>query len=197
MLDSMQASELPTRAEVTDVANAVIDGTDAVMLSGETAIGQHPVQCVRMMDRIAAEAEPLVIPHDPPDINSEDSRRARPITEAVTRGAISAAEYLQADLIVVATVTGRTALALSRHRGHVPILAITDREEIARRMCLYWGVTPILSKQVRTSAEALMQIVLQWGRQHDMLRSGSKVVIVGHTNWLGDAHDLVMVQEIP
>lgn len=197
MLDSMQSSELPTRAEVTDVANAVIDGTDAVMLSGETAIGQHPVQCVRMMDRIAAEAEPLVIPHSPPGVNCEDSRRARPVTEAVTRGAIAAAEYLEADLIVVATVTGRTALALSRHRGRVPILAITDREEIARRMCLYWGVTPILSRLVRQSADALLQFVVQWGTQNNLLRSGSRIVVVGHTNWLGESHDLMMVHVVP
>ncbi|MBL8818097.1 MAG: pyruvate kinase [Planctomyces sp.] len=197
MLDSMQNNDLPTRAEVTDVANAVIDGTDAVMLSGETAIGQNPVQCVRMMDRIAAEAEPLVQPHDLQELKAEESRRARPITEAVTRGAIAAADYLDADLIVVATVTGRTALALSRHRGRVPILAITDRDEVARRMCLYWGVTPILSKLVRQSADALLQFVVQWGAQHDMLRSGSKVVVVGHTNWLGETHDLVMVHVLP
>lgn len=197
MLDSMQSNDLPTRAEVTDVANAVIDGTDAVMLSGETAIGQHPVQCVRMMDRIAVEAEQLVQPLKLQELKSEESRRARPITEAVTRGAIAAAEYLNADLIVVATVTGRTALALSRHRGQVPILAITDREDVARRMCLYWGVTPILSKLVRQSADALLQFVVQWGSQHDMLRSGSKVVVVGHTNWLGETHDLVMVHVLP
>ena len=197
MLDSMQNNDLPTRAEVTDVANAVIDGTDAVMLSGETAIGLHPVQCVRMMDRIAAEAEPLVPVLDLPDPQGEEARRARPITEAVTRGAIAAAEYLKADLIVVATVTGRTALALSRHRGGVPILAVTDREEVARRMCLYWGVTPILSKLVRQSADALLQFVVQWGSQQGLLRSGSKIVVVGHTNWLGETHDLMMVHVVP
>lgn len=197
MLDSMQSSDLPTRAEVTDVANAVIDGTDAVMLSGETAIGHNPVQCVRMMDRIAAEAETIVTPRERTEAGCEETRRARPITEAVTRGAIAASESIQADLIVVATVTGRTALALSRHRGHVPILAITDREEIARRMCLYWGVTPMLLRQAQQSVEALLKIVTQWGKQHEILKTGSKVVIVGHTNWLGDAHDLMMVQEIP
>ncbi len=197
MLDSMQSNELPTRAEVTDVANAVIDGTDAVMLSGETAIGQHPIQCVRMMDRIASEAETLVKPLTPVDLKCNESRRARPITEAVTQGAVAAAEYLQADLIVVATITGRTALALSRYRGRVPILAITDREEVARRMCLYWGVSPILHQQGRQSAEALLDFVVKWGAQQDLLRSGSRVVIVGHTNWLGEAHDLMMVHVIP
>ncbi|MEZ6042328.1 MAG: pyruvate kinase [Planctomycetaceae bacterium] len=197
MLDSMQTNDLPTRAEVTDVANAVIDGTDAVMLSGETAIGLHPVQCVRMMDRIASEAEPLVPVMDLPDFAGEEARRARPITEAVTRGAIAAAEYLKADLIVVATVTGRTALALSRHRGGVPILAVTDHEAIARRMCLYWGVTPILNTEVNQSADALLQLVKDWGHHNGVLKSGSKIVTVGHTNWLGESHDLMMVHVMP
>lgn len=197
MLDSMQTNELPTRAEVTDVANAVIDGTDAVMLSGETAIGRHPVQCVRMMDRIAAEAEPLVHAASLNDLRDDESRRARPITEAVTRGAIAAAEYLQADLIVVATVTGRTALALSRLRGRVPVLAFTDREDVARRMCLYWGVTPILSRVVQQSADALLAFVLKWGERHQLLTSGSKIIVVGHTNWLGETHDLMMVHVVP
>ena len=197
MLDSMQTNELPTRAEVTDVANAVIDGTDAVMLSGETAIGHHPVQVVRMMDRIAAEAEPLVHAASLNDLRDDESRRARPITEAVTRGAIAASEYLQADLIVVATVTGRTALALSRLRGRVPVLAFTDREEVARRMCLYWGVTPILSRVVQQSADALLAFVLKWGERHQLLTSGSKIIVVGHTNWLGETHDLMMVHVVP
>ena len=197
MLDSMQTNDLPTRAEVTDVANAVIDGTDAVMLSGEPAIGQHPVQVVRMMDRIAAEAEPLVHAASLNELRDDESRRARPITEAVTRGAIAAAEYLQADLIVVATVTGRTALALSRLRGRVPVLAFTEREEVARRMCLYWGVTPILSRVVQQSADTLLAFVLKWGERQQLLTSGSKVIVVGHTNWLGETHDLMMVHVVP
>jgi pyruvate kinase len=197
MLDSMQENELPTRAEVTDVANAVIDGTDAVMLSGETAIGAHPVQCVRMMDRIAFEAETLVTPNDPGTARDDENRRARPITEAVTRGTIAAAEYLVADMIVVATVTGRTALALSRHRGKVPIVALTDREDIARKMCLYWGVTPIFTRTVQQSADALLQFIIKWGKRNGTLQSGSKLIVVGHTNWLGETHDLMMVHVMP
>jgi pyruvate kinase len=196
MLDSMQTNDLPTRAEVTDVANAVLDGTDAVMLSGETAIGHNPVQCVRMMDRIAREAEPLVTGMTLSSTQDEESRRARPVTEAVTRGAIAAADYLGADLIVVTTVTGRTALALSRMRGKVPILAFTDREEVARRMCLYWGVTPILNRAVQQSADVLLQVAIPWGKRNGMLSPGSKVIIVGHTAWLGETHDLMMVHVV-
>lgn len=197
MLDSMQSNELPTRAEVTDVANAVLDGTDAVMLSGETAIGAHPMQCVRMMDRIASEAETLIETANFSDVRDDETRRARPITEAVSRGTIAAAEYLHADLMVVATVTGRTALALSRMRSKVPILAFTDREDVARRMCLYWGVTPLLNRAVQQSADTLLQFVINWGQKNQLLKSGSKLIIVGHTNWLGETHDLMMVHVVP
>lgn len=197
MLDSMQSNDLPTRAEVSDVANAVIDGTDAVMLSGETAIGQNPVQCVRMMDRIAHAAEPLVPSVNVHDLKNDCSRRARPVTEAVTRGAIAAADYLNADLIVVATITGRTALALSRLRSSVPILAVTDRPHIARRMCLYWGVTSVLTDVAVKSAPALLQFVVEWGRRHAVVSSGSRIVVVGHTDWLGETHDLCMVHLVP
>lgn len=197
MLDSMQSNELPTRAEVTDVANAVLDGTDAVMLSGETAIGAHPTQCVRMMDRIASEAETLIEPANFSDVRDDETRRARPITEAVARGTIAAAEYLQADLMVVATVTGRTALALSRMRSKVPIVAFTDREDVARRMCLYWGVTPLLNRAVQQSADTLLQFVISWGQKNQLLKSGSKLIVVGHTNWLGETHDLMMVHVVP
>ncbi|MEZ6061419.1 MAG: pyruvate kinase [Planctomycetaceae bacterium] len=197
MLDSMQNNDLPTRAEVSDVANAVIDGTDAVMLSGETAIGVNPVACVRMMEKIAEQAEPFVVPPDHEGITHE-SRRANPITEAVTLGATAVANQLNADLIVIATSSGRTALALSRQRGKVPVLAVTHREDTVRRMCLYWGVTSIQSKLVRQSADALLQFVVQWGLDQGILKSGNKIVVVGHTNWLGgEGHDLMMVHVVP
>jgi len=197
MLDSMQSNDLPTRAEVTDVANAVLDGTDAVMLSGETAIGHNPVQCVRMMEKIAREAEVLVQPQQPQEASEQESRRARPITEAVTRGAVAAADFLKADLIVVATVTGRTALALSRLRGKVPIVAFTEREEVSRRMCLYWGVTPQLNRTVAQSPDLLLKNVIAWGRRHGILEAGSRVILVGHAAWLGETHDLMMVHVVP
>ena len=197
MLDSMQANDLPTRAEVSDVANAVIDGTDAVMLSGETAIGQNPVNCVRMMEKISVQAEPFVTQDGQADMQSQEFRRANPITEAVSMGATTVANQLDADLIVIATESGRTALALSRQRGRVPILAVSHRADTVRRLCLYWGVTSIQSKLVRQSADALLQYVVQWGLDRGVLKSGSKIVVVGHTNWLGEGHDLMMVHVVP
>ena len=197
MLDSMTTNDLPTRAEVSDVANAVIDGTDAVMLSGETAIGKHPVACVQMMQKIVHESDPLVIGRGTEDPHTHESRRANPITEAVSLGATVVADNLHADLIVVATDSGRTALALSGQRGRVPILAVAHRQDIVRRLCLYWGVTSIQSTLVRQSADALLQFVVQWGLDNDVLKTGQKIVVVGHTNWLGDGHDLLMVHIVP
>lgn len=196
MLDSMTHSDLPTRAEVSDVANAVMDGTDAVMLSGETAIGHDPAGCVRMMERIIDEAEPYVAPGQL-ECDSLEHRQANPITEAVSRGATVVADSLNADLIVIATNTGRTALSLSRLRGKVPIVAVTHRADTAGRICLLWGVTAVRSQLVRQSADALLQFVVQWGLNHNLLKPGQKLVIVGHTNWLGQGHDMLMVHEVP
>lgn len=192
MLDSMQTSEIPTRAEATDVANAILDGTDAVMLSGETAIGERPVQCVRMMERIAREAETLVQTITS-DNTEKEPRRARPITEAVSRAAAVAAESLNAGLIVAATVTGRTALALSRMRTRVPIVACTDQEEISRRMCLYWGVTSRLESTAQQSADQLLQSVVAWAKKEQVVEAGSAVILVGHAEWLAESHDLMLV----
>lgn len=197
MLDSMTNNDLPTRAEVSDVANAVIDGTDAVMLSGETAIGKHPVTVVRMMQKIVDEAEPFVLFKEHQSHPSHAWRHANPITEAISRGATVVAEELNADLIVIATDTGKTALALSRLRARVPILAVTHREDTVRRLCLYWGVTGIQSKLVRQSADALLQFVVQWGLDNRILKSGNTIVVVGHTTWLGGGRDLMMVHVVP
>lgn len=196
MLDSMQKSELPTRAEVSDVANAVLDGTDAVMLSGETAVGDYPDGAVAMMNRIANFAEPHLEPRPYSDTKSSSRTRATEITESVTHGAVTAAHHLDADLIVVATRGGRTAMAVSKQRGRTPILALTDSPEIARRMCLFWGVHPVCTAAVTHPAPYLIEFVEKYGRDHGLLRSGSRVVIVGSTNWTRDGHDMLLVHVV-
>ena len=197
MLESMQWNERPTRAEASDVANAVIDGTDAVMLSGETAVGEYPLESVQMMSRIASEAEQLVQTRPLGDHSSQERARAHEVTEAVTLGAGAAADFLDADLIVVATSGGRTAMAISKQRSTVPILALTDRRDTARRMCLYWGVTPLESEAVHQPPQEIVGAVLKWGRKKKLLKSGSKIVVVGKSNWSAAGHDLLLVHVVP
>jgi pyruvate kinase len=197
MLDSMQKNELPTRAEASDVFNAVLDGTDAVMLSGETAAGDYPVEAVAMMSRILREAERLLEPRLwKSDSRSKPRNRATVITEAVTHGAATAAEHLGADLIVAATLGGKTAMAISKQRPHVPILALTDRPEVARRMCLFWGVTALETPEVASAPRDLLAFVTQLGRERKLLESGSKLVLVGSSDWTLEWHDMMLVHVV-
>ena len=196
MLDSMQEKELPTRAEVTDVANAVLDGTDALMLSGETAIGVHPVRCVQMMDRIAANAEQYVKLTPRADSESDPERHALPVTEAVAIGAVGTAEHLCARMIVVATLTGRTAMAFSKQRCQTPVVAISDNPRTARRMCLFWGVTSLHSDAVAEGPDQLIERVAAWGKREQVLNSGDRVVLVGRTNWSGHGHDMMVIHTV-
>ena len=197
MLESMQTADRPTRAEATDVCNAVLDGSDAVMLSGETAIGDHPVRVVAMMSRIVREAERLVAPYDEDLSDVHERHQALLTTEAVTAGAGTAAKQLHADLIIVATHSGRTALSVSRQRGQIPVIALTDRESSARRMALYWGVTPIVTDIAGKSPQDLLDFVVRWGREQEMLRSGNRVVLVSMSKWSVGGHDLMLVHAIP
>ena len=198
MLDSMQHNELPTRAEVTDVANAVIDGSDAVMLSGETAVGEYPIGAVRMMNRVACEAEQLVESSQFRTRSAPMKAQALPVTEAVTRGAGAAAEHLKASVLAVASRTGLAALALSNQRNSVPIIAVSDRPEIARRMCLFWGVTPVLTDTHTVgNAEPLLRYVVDWGKRKHFVESGGRIILVAATNWSDEGQDLMMVHMVP
>ncbi len=197
MLDSMQKNDLPTRAEVSDVANAILDGTDAVMLSGETAIGDHPVAVVSMMSRIAQDAERLLQPRPFADIHSPRRSRATAITESVTAGAGTAAASLGVDFIAVATRGGKTAMALSKQRLAVPIVALTDRPEIARRMTLYWGVLPIDTPAVALPAKDLLHAVETIGRNLGLIESGGKLILVGNSDWSQEWHDMLLAYVVP
>ena len=139
MLESMTGSPRPTRAEASDVANAVFDGTDAVMLSGETAVGQYPVETVRMMARIVAVAEGGM---SPPDRGRADMDAPLSFPDAVGHAAATAARDVQARAIVAFTQSGSTARLISKRRPLAPILAFTPDEAIFRRLCLCWGTQP-------------------------------------------------------
>jgi pyruvate kinase len=141
MLESMTAHTRPTRAEAADVANAVLDGTDALMLSAETAIGKYPVETLRMMDRIIrfTEGHKLKGHHD-------DLFGSKTFAHAIAEAACVSARDIEARAIVAFTRTGFTALLLSKLRPDVPIIAFTPNEAVRRRMSLYWGVTPYVMR---------------------------------------------------
>ena len=135
MLRSMVDSPLPTRAEATDVANAVLDGSDAVMLSEETAVGHYPVEAVRMMERILAEAEPLIA--------SRIDAGGHDVADRITHAACTMARDLDAAAIVVPTLSGFTARMVARHRPPMPVIALVAEERVRRQLALVWGVTVV------------------------------------------------------
>jgi pyruvate kinase len=162
MLESMIASPRPTRAEASDVANAILDGTDAVMLSGESAVGQFPVEAVETMARIADYTEE----HGAGAIRRRsDARRGdqptgpeapgTPITRSLTRVAASVAEELGCKLIVAFTESGITARLLALHRPRVPVVAMTHEDRVYRQLALSWGVVPVKSEFVENTDELL------------------------------------------
>jgi len=194
MLDSMQRSRLPTRAEVTDVANAILDGADACMLSGETAIGKYPREAVEMMHRIALATEPLCgqrRPTAPPEFGEA----LNPITEATVASAGRLAEQLDAKMVVVATSSGQTALSLSKNRYFVPTLGVSDSAATLRRMCLYWGVIP-LSGAPAGDSRRLLEYVVQRGRAGGFLSRGDRIVLVTGTGLSMTAHNMIVVHEL-
>lgn len=146
MLDSMIKNPRPTRAEATDVTNAILDGTDAIMLSGETAKGKYPIEAVTVMRKIAEKTDPMV----KFAINKEDTIT---LTEAMARGTVDVAEALDAKLIVVGTASGRSAMALRRYFPDAFILAITNNEKVYNQMILIKGVIPCLDKSADTLEE--------------------------------------------
>ncbi|HWB10630.1 MAG TPA: pyruvate kinase [Pirellulales bacterium] len=195
MLDSMQHSQRPTRAEVTDVANAILDGCDACMLSGETAVGKYPRAAVEMMNRIAVATEPLLRGRPPQplsDMKIEDLHR---VTEAVVYGVQFIASQLDARLIVVATHSGATALALSKLRTHVPIVAVSDLPAVSRQMCLFWGVTPLDNISTRQSDE-LIRHIEEWGLKTGNLSPGDQVVLVSGIGLMASGHNMLVVHEV-
>ncbi len=155
MLRSMQDSPRPTRAEVADVANAVLDGTDAVMLSEETAIGRFPVEAVTMMAAIAVDAESSF----PFDAWLHRFETGGPLPEAVARAACTLAADIDAAAIVACTQSGSSARRVARCRPRTPILAPTPHAETYRRLALVWGVTPLLSQSQPTTDELIDEAV--------------------------------------
>jgi len=176
MLDSMMRNPRPTRAEASDVANAILDGSDAIMLSGETAIGHYPVQALRTMVKIAEHAEVelrqriALVPLSRP--------KTEGIAEAVSHAARETAQDLDAAAIITPTVSGHTACMVSRYRPTAPIIAVTPSPMVQRQLCLYWGVYPLLAKRTANTDQMLADAV-GTTREHGLVQPDELVVVTG------------------
>ncbi len=201
MLDSMTHSRIPTRAEVTDVSNAILDGADACMLSGETAVGEYPCETVAMMQRIAWETEKLHPNASSSNIYCQELTvpgmcgTKNPITETTVAAAGQIAEQLDAKVVIVATGSGATALTMAKNHRFVPTLGVSDSPATLRRMCLYWGVIPLAGAPVDDSA-ALLRHVTELGRRADLLHNGDRVVLVAGTGLAVTRHNMIVVHEL-
>lgn len=153
MLDSMQRNPRPTRAEASDVANAIFDGTDAIMLSGETAAGQYPVEAVQTMHNIASRAEEALDHKELLSIRSKDTEHT--ITDAIGQSVAHTALNLEVNAIITPTESGHTARMISKYRPKAPIVAVTSNDHILRRLALVWGVYPQLGQVAKTTDEML------------------------------------------
>lgn len=175
MLESMVQQGRPTRAEVTDVANAIWDGSDAVMLSAETAVGRDPARAVQTMARIAEIADNRMAgaanPRHAPPMEGEMT-----VTQALSHATVAAAVDLGARAIITATESGHTALAVARQRPPIPILAATPRVAVARRLKLVWGVEPLLMEAAQDTDDMMAKVV-HVGMQAGRLEPGDMVVL--------------------
>jgi pyruvate kinase len=175
MLESMVSNPRPTRAEVTDVANAIFDGTDAVMLSGETAAGDYPIQAARMMDRIAREVEPQ-LPYI--EMLQRKERDLESTTfDAISHAAVHTAQQLGAKVIIAFTSLGLTARQVAKYRPRVPILAATPDRDGWHRLTVTWGITPYLVPQV-DSIEGLATLAKEVALNTGLAEPGDRIVIV-------------------
>jgi pyruvate kinase len=174
MLDSMVHAPAPTRAEASDVATAVYDGADAVMLSAESAAGQYPVEAVDMMSRIARRSE--TDPFYRPLIHALNPAPEPTASDAISAAAAQVADTIRADAIICYTTSGSTALRAARERPAVPILVLTSKIETARRLDLSWGVTAVHTKDVSSFTEMVAK-ACRIAKETGMVREGDKVVI--------------------
>jgi pyruvate kinase len=178
MLESMISHAEPTRAEASDVANAILDGTSAVMLSGETAVGQFPVESVQMMDRIARAVEPsLAYRHE---LDTDPDEPYASVGEAMSNAACDIAEALDAKAILVPTYSGRTASAVARHRPRRPVIAATHKHHAAQQLAIEWGIVPAEIAECQ-DVEDLWARTLEAARETGIVAPGDRVVITAGT----------------
>ena len=173
MLDSMIRNPRPTRAEVADVANAIYDGTDAIMLSGETAAGKYPIEAVTMMGEIAEQTERYLKFEDYRDGKALEGKLN--VSAAVGSAAVSMVEHIKAACIVTPTMSGQTARLISNLRPSVPIYGVTPYEWARRKMQLYWGVRPVTGYE-EDSTENIISHAMYMVRREELVERGDMVI---------------------
>lgn len=175
MLDSMIRNPRPTRAEASDVANAILDGSDAIMLSGETASGKYPLQAVQTMVRIAQEAEAAQFKVSHKEVSAKSGRT---FAEAVSHASVETALDLSAAAIITPTVSGSTARAVSRFRPPCPIVAVTPNPFAQRELVLFWGVFPLLSQR-GANTDAVIADAVEAAQRAGYVKEGDVLVVTG------------------
>lgn len=194
MLESMHDCKQPTRAEVSDVANAILDGADACMLSGESAVGQYPVESVQMMNRIMVQTEKTFKRMQgrtlPPMTQPKDL-----LSQVLASTAEDIAGEVGAKLVVIANCTDQTAVRKSKYRNFHPTVCITDSLHSARQMSLFWGIVPIVS-QSAFDTEKVQDLIKHFATRFFKLEQGDQVIIVSGTEGIPGAHDRIVVAKI-
>lgn len=194
MLDSMIRNPRPTRAEASDVANAVLDGSDAIMLSGETATGLYPVETVETMVKIAAQAEQALLTSD------YHARFAEPEiytgAGAICHAAMQTADELNASAIIAPTISGATARFIAGFRPKVPVIAVTPSPMVQRQLCMYWGTYPLLTRRLSNTDEVINDAI-HVAQESGMVNPGDTVVLTaGVVGSVRSATNLMMVRTI-
>ncbi len=178
MLDSMIRNPRPTRAETTDVANAIYDGTSAIMLSGETAVGKYPVETVKTMATIAERTECDIDYVKRLSNNTEFNKKGMDVTNAISHATCTTAHDLNASAIIALTFGGGTAHLISKFRPSCPIIAPTTNQKTRRQLNLSWGVLPIIS-ELRDNSDELFEHAVECAAKTNLLKTGDLVVITG------------------
>ncbi|MEK5490060.1 pyruvate kinase [Paenibacillus sp. FSL R7-0297] len=175
MLESMQMNPRPTRAEAGDVANAIFDGTDSVMLSGESAAGKYPLESVETMARIAARAESVLGSYGRCSCKSDEA--ANDVTRAIGEAVARAALMLSAKAILALTESGFTARMIARHKPDAPVIAVSTKESVLYALSLTWGVTPLLRSESASSTDAAVAAAVELAKSAGYVQDGDLVVI--------------------
>lgn len=172
MLESMIKEPRPTRAEASDVANAIIDGSDAVMLSGETSVGAYPVKAVEMMDRIARQVEQTIeFKSYPPCERTE--------THALSEAVHVLEKIIQPRYIVVLTTSGYTATLVAAERPRAPVVALTTNPKVYHALNLLWGIKPLLVKRIEDTFDGLVELAESTLRSRNLVHTGDKIIVLG------------------